>query len=233
MIVLALENAEVMHGTFRALQDVSFELRHGEVVALVGRNGAGKTTLLKTLAGWLWCSRGALLVDGARIDAPAPDIVNRLGVVLVPEDRQVFPWLTVEENLRIAAVAHPQTKWTQQDAYAFFPRLRERRTASGSALSGGEQQMLAVARGLLCQPKSLLLDEPTEGLAPVIVDALMEAIRAIAAEGIGIVLVEQNAKVPQRLAERFYVLDGGQMAWTGTKAEFEAQKELVDRILSV
>lgn len=231
--MIVLENVDVHHGTFQALHGVSIRLDKGEVIALVGRNGAGKSTLLKTLAGWLKCSRGELTISGQAVRNPTPETISRKHVVLVPEDRQIFPWLSVEENLRIAAVAHPQTRWTRDDAYAFFPRLYERRSASGAALSGGEQQMLAVARGLLCQPDCLLLDEPTEGLAPVVVDALIESIRAIAAEGIGIMIVEQNAKVPERLAERFYVLDAGAVAWAGTRAELSEQRAIVDRILSV
>jgi branched-chain amino acid transport system ATP-binding protein len=205
----------------------------GEVIALLGRNGAGKSTTLKTMAGWLSCRRGMLKIDGIAVAEPSPETVNRAGVALVPEDRQVFPTLTVEENLRLPGVAHAPGRWTFDDVWRIFPLLQERRKAKGSALSGGEQQMLSIGRALLCQPSTLLLDEPTEGLAPVVVASLTEAIRAIAQTGMAIVLVEQNAKVPKQIASRFYVFDSGRIAWRGSRTDLDTNQDHVTRLLSL
>lgn len=231
--MVELFEADVYYGRAQALHGVSLQVRPGEVVALLGRNGAGKSTTLKTLAGWLRCRRGRLSIDGRVVLSPTPEDTSRAGIALVPEDRQVFPTLTVTENLAIAQVAHASGRWRFDDIWHLFPRLSERRAARGSALSGGEQQMLSIGRALLCQPRTLLLDEPTEGLAPVVVSALTEAIRAIAASGMGIVLVEQNAKVPRQLASRFYVFDGGHIRWHGDRQQLDTDHETVARLLSV
>ena len=231
--MLELKTANVFYDNSQALYGFSLAARMGEVVALIGRNGAGKSTALKAMAGWLRCRSGSLTVDGTQMDAPTPEEVNRAGVALVPEDRQVFPTLTVDENLRMARVTHAPARWRDGDVYDLFPRLAERRTASGAALSGGEQQMLAIGRALLCQPKVLLLDEPTEGLAPVVVNALIEAIRAISAEGVAIVFVEQNVRIPELLAHRFYVLDSGRIGWEGDRAALERDRIIVEHLISV
>jgi branched-chain amino acid transport system ATP-binding protein len=231
--VLELKNADVYYGSAQALYDFSLAARVGEVVALIGRNGAGKSTAMKAMAGWLKCRKGVLVVDGARIEHPTPEDVNRAGIALVPEDRQIFPTLTVAENLRMARVTHQPARWREREVYELFPRLGERQEASGAALSGGEQQMLAIGRALLCQPKVLLLDEPTEGLAPVVVNALIEAIRAIAAEGVAIVLVEQNVRIPELLAQRLYVLDSGRVGWKGNREEFIRHRDAVERLISI
>lgn len=231
--VVELRAVDVYYGRAQALHGVSLKVAPGEIVALLGRNGAGKTTTLKAMAGWIRCRRGMLCIGGQAIAAPTPEAISRAGVALVPEDRQVFPTLTVQENLAVAQVAHKSGPWRLEDVWRTFTRLYERRSARGSALSGGEQQMLSIGRALLCQPKTLLLDEPTEGLAPVVVTALTEAIRAIAASGMGIVLVEQNAKVPRQLASRFYVFDGGHIRWQGSREQLDRDDETVARLLSV
>lgn len=231
--MIELQDATVFYGSAQVLSSVSLRAECGEVVALIGRNGAGKTTTLRTLAGWLPFRNGTLRVGEELIDQAGPEVLSQLGVALVPADRQIFPTLSVEENLRMALVAHRPARWRIEDVYGLFPRLFERRKANGAALSGGEQQMLAIARALLCQPRVLLLDEPTEGLAPLLVDAVVDAIRMIAAEGLAIVLVEQNARIPSLLAKHFIVLDSGRVAWSGDRATFENDQATVNALLSV
>ena len=205
----------------------------GESLALAGRNGAGKSTTLKTLAGQLRCRSGKLLLEGLQLDHPTPERISRAGIAYVPEDRQVFPTLTVEENLLIAQIAHRPGDWTVARVYETFPRLYERRTALGQALSGGEQQMLAIGRALVCNPRILLLDEPTEGLAPTVVQTLVDAIKGIVESGIGLILVEQNFKIPKMLAHRFIILDSGRIVWSGNSAELDASEDIVTRLLSL
>lgn len=231
--MLKLDQADVYYGEAQALYRVSVELDAGEAVALLGRNGAGKSTTMKALAGWMTCRRGSLSIDGRDFTGGGPEAVSMAGVALVPEDRQVFPTLTVEENLRIAQVAHPARPWGIADIWELFPQLKERRTAAGASLSGGEQQMLSIGRALMCQPRALLLDEPTEGLAPVVVATLTEAIRRIIDTGMSVVLVEQNARVPRRVASRFYVFDSGRVAWEGDKVALDRDAEEIGKLLSV
>lgn len=230
---LALTGASVFYGAAQALHEVSLSVAEGEVVALAGRNGAGKSTTLKAMSGLLPLGGGSLSVDGATLAAPTPEDMNRAGVAYVPEDRQIFPTLTVEENLAIASVVRrPGARWGRDDIFAMFPRLAERRKAAGQALSGGEKQMLALGRAMLCAPRFLLLDEPMEGLAPNIVQGLVSSIRAIVETGVGIVLVEQNFRVPAQLASRFVILDSGRVAWSGDTAMLEADAARVTSLLS-
>jgi branched-chain amino acid transport system ATP-binding protein len=230
--MLALDHADVFYGNAPALHDLSVALQPGEVVALVGRNGAGKSTTMKALCGLLGCRRGRRLMDGADVTHLGPEDLNRAGVALVPEDRQVFPTLTVDENLRIAQVVRRNGSWTVARVFELFPRLAERRSALGQALSGGEQQMLSIGRALLCCPRYLLLDEPTEGLAPIVVEMLVDAIRKISASGVALALVEQNFKVPRALAQRMVVLESGRIAWEGTQADFDREHEKVESLLT-
>lgn len=231
--MIELQGASVFYGSAQVLSSVSLRAASGEVAALIGRNGAGKTTTLRTLAGWLPCRSGTLMVNGNLVMQAGPEVLSRLGVALVPDDRQIFPTLSVEENLRMALVAHRSARWRVEDVYGLFPQLRERCKSSGAALSGGEQQMLAIARALLCQPRVLLLDEPTEGLAPLLIETVVDAIRMIAGEGLAIVLVEQNARIPSLLAKHFFVLDSGRVAWSGDRTSFEREQATVNALLSV
>ncbi|WP_137388567.1 ABC transporter ATP-binding protein [Rhodoligotrophos defluvii] len=231
--MLSLERASVFYGAAQALHDISLSVKPGEALALAGRNGAGKSTTLRTLAGQLRCRSGGLVLDGARLDKPSPEALSRAGIAYVPEDRQVFPTLTVEENLAIAQVAHRSGLWTADRVYSVFPRLAERRKALGQALSGGEQQMLAIGRALMCNPRILLLDEPTEGLAPNMVQSLVGAMRDILASGLGVILVEQNFRVPKQLADRFVILDSGRVAWTGDAVALADNEATAARLLSV
>ncbi|MEQ8346693.1 MAG: ABC transporter ATP-binding protein [Sneathiellaceae bacterium] len=236
--LLALERADAFYGQSQALHGVSLAIGANEVVALMGRNGAGKTTAIRTLCGLLRCAGGRRLLDGADASRAGPEALNRAGVALVPDNRQVFPTLTVEENLRMAQVARrraggPRGTWSLEAVYALFPRLAERRAARGRALSGGEQQMVAIGRAVLCNPRVLLLDEPTEGLAPLVVQDMIAAIRSIAESGVAVVLVEQNMRVPQALASRFYVMDRGTVCWQGDAAALAADIAEVERLLAI
>lgn len=230
--MIALENAFVQYGHARVLSDVSITAAQHEIIAIIGRNGAGKSTTLKTMMGLLPLKQGRRLLDQQDITRLAVENISRLGIALVPDSRRIFPNLSVMENLRMGALAHKPGYWTIPRVLEIFPRLQERIAFGGDQLSGGEQQMLSIARALLGNPKILLLDEPTEGLAPLIVNHLIEIFNLVHQQGTGIVLVEQNLKVPMRLAQRQYVLDHGAVAWSGTSAELEAQRDLVESIIT-
>jgi branched-chain amino acid transport system ATP-binding protein len=233
MSALALENCDVYYGKAQALHQVSIDVAAGEVVSLIGRNGAGKSTLLKAAIGLNAVHSGRRMMGDRDITALKPYELGRLGLAFVPENRRIFPNLTVEENLKIATVMGRKGPWSLERIYQLFPRLLERAAQGGDTLSGGEQQMLAVGRGLLTNPEVLLLDEPTEGLAPLIVEQLIEAIRTINAEGVAIVLVEQNLKVPLKLARRQFVIDNGRVVWSGTTAELQADRARIESLISV
>jgi branched-chain amino acid transport system ATP-binding protein len=233
MNALALQDCDVFYGKAQALHHVSIDVAAGEVVSLIGRNGAGKSTLLKAAIGLNVVHSGRRLIGDRDTTALKPYELGRLGLAFVPENRRIFPNLTVEENLKIATVMGRKGPWSLERIYQLFPRLLERATQGGDTLSGGEQQMLAVGRSLLTNPEVLLLDEPTEGLAPLIVEQLIEAIRTINAEGVAIVLVEQNLKVPLKLARRQFVIDNGRVVWSGTTAELQANRARIESLISV
>ncbi|MGR3575028.1 MAG: ABC transporter ATP-binding protein [Sagittula sp.] len=233
MTLLALDGCDVFYGKAQALHRVSMEIEAGEVVSLIGRNGAGKSTILKTLIGLNFATRGRRLWKGGDVTALRADQLGRLGIAYVPEDRRIFANLSVEENLRIATVMGRRGAWNAGRVYDLFPVLRERAAQPGDTLSGGEQQMLAISRGLLTNPEVLLLDEPTEGLAPLIVDQLVEAMRLVNVEGMALLLVEQNLRVPMKLAHRQYVIDHGTIRWSGTTAELQANRGEIEKLISV
>lgn len=231
--MLALEGVDVFYGKAQALEQVSVRVEAGEIVGLVGRNGAGKTTILRTLMGLLPCSRGGRVFAGADVSALRPHALSRLGIAYVPEDRQVFPNLTVAENLAIAGMAHGTGHWTMARVYELFPRLRERAAAKGLSLSGGEQQMLSIARALLTNPAVLMLDEPCEGLAPLIVRDVRDAIVAINRQGVAVLLVEQKIAIPVEIGNRILVIDHGRVGWSGTTAEFRRDRPAIEGRLAV
>jgi branched-chain amino acid transport system ATP-binding protein len=233
MSALALQDCDVYYGKAQALHHVSIDVAAGEVVSLIGRNGAGKSTLLKAAIGLNAIHTGRRMMGDRDITALKPYELGRLGLAFVPENRRIFPNLTVEENLKISTVMGRKGPWSLERIYQLFPRLSERATQGGDTLSGGEQQMLAVGRGLLTNPEVLLLDEPTEGLAPLIVEQLTEAIRTINSEGVAILLVEQNLKVPLKLARRQFVIDNGRVVWSGTTAELQADRARIESLISV
>jgi branched-chain amino acid transport system ATP-binding protein len=214
------------------LFDVSLRVEKNEVVALLGRNGAGKSTTLKSLMGVVTPRTGSVTLDGIEIAGKKSHAIARAGIQLVHEDRRIFGSLSVEENLVLAALTAPK-KWPLDRIYEMFPRLRQRRGSRGTDLSGGEQQMLAIARALIRDPKIILLDEPFEGLAPVIVHHLMTTCRELAAAGQTIVLVEQNLAATLALAHRVYIINNGHIAHEGPAQELKAQPQLLQRYLGV
>lgn len=233
--MLELINVHTHYGLSHVLQGVSIQVRAGEVVGLFGRNGVGKTTVMKTIAGWLTPSGGRIVFDGQEIGGVASDVICRRGIGLVPEDRRIFPGLTVEENLVLGFMQCPgrsgaESKRQLDDIYQRFPRLGERRLQMGTTLSGGEQQMLAMARVLVGKPRLLLIDEPTEGLAPKIVDEIFHIMDGLRREGIPIVLVEQNVRRAIDLSTRFYALERGQVLLEGDAANSVHRQALFDRI---
>jgi branched-chain amino acid transport system ATP-binding protein len=223
MTLLAVNDIEVRYGNIRALKGISFEVAEGEIVALLGANGAGKTTTQKTVSGMLRPSLGSIVYDGQRIDGiPAHDLI-RLGVCHVPEGRHVFPRMTVAENLEMGAFRFKSVDQKDLDhVLELFPRLRERYKQQAGTLSGGEQQMLAIGRGLMGKPRLLLLDEPSMGLAPLVVAQIFDIVHQVNREGVTVLLVEQNAAQALSLAHRGYVLETGEIVLSGTGGELLA-----------
>lgn len=230
-MMLALDNVHAYYGKSHILHGISLGVEKGEIVSLLGRNGAGKTTTLKTITGIVLAREGHVQFAGGEIAGVPTHEIARRGIALVPDHRGIFRTLSVEENLAIAL--RVGSAWTIADVFTHFPRLRERRRSQGGTLSGGEQQMLAIARALVNAPKLLLLDEPTEGLAPVIVDELADIIGAIKTLGVGVLLVEQNLAFCMRLADRHYVLEQGRIVYSGTREEFRGAEEIRDRYLTL
>ena len=230
-MILQLEDVHGYYGKSHILQGVSLQVDAGEVVTLLGRNGAGKTTTLKSIVGVVPPVQGRVLFEGQLISGlPSYKIAAR-GVCLVPEHRGIFKLLTVEENLTMAA--RKESAWGLDEVYTIFPRLKERRRNGGGQLSGGEQQMLAIARALMTHPRVLMLDEPVEGLAPVIVDEIVAQLRQIKATGMSIILVEQNLEVCTQLADRHYIVEQGRIVYSGSNAAFLADDGVKDRYLGV
>ena len=218
--MLELKGVHAHYGLSHVLQGIDLRVGKGEIIGLFGRNGVGKTTVIKTIAGWVAPSSGQVLFEGERLDGVSADRICRRGIGLVPEDRRIFPGLTVEENLRLGQMQCPSRQRAESrrrldEIYQRFPRLAERRRQMGTTLSGGEQQMLAIARVLAGAPRLLLIDEPTEGLAPIIVDELFALIAALAREGTPIVLVEQNVHRAIQLTTRHYLIERGQVTFEG------------------
>jgi branched-chain amino acid transport system ATP-binding protein len=229
--LLQVERLSAGYGEAVVLQDVSFALEEGATLALLGRNGTGKTTLINTLAGATRQHAGSITLAGAALHKLAPHQRAAAGIGWVPQERNIFKSLTVHENL--TAVARPG-KWTPDGVYAMFPRLAERKTNLGTQLSGGEQQMLAVGRALVVNPKLLLLDEPLEGLAPIIVEELLRGIRRITRdEGLSAIIVEQHPQAILAISDRAIVLDRGTIVHSGTARELRADPVLLDRLLGV
>ena len=218
MAMLSVNNLQVHYGMIQAIKDVSFEVNEGEVIALIGANGAGKTTILHTVSGLLQPTKGSVIFEGQDITkVPAHKIVS-LGMAHVPEGRRVFAQLTVLENLKLGAYTRKdknEMEETLQMIYKRFPRLEERKNQIAGTLSGGEQQMLAMGRALMSHPKIILMDEPSMGLSPIFVEEVFKIIRDISAEGVTVLLVEQNAKKALNIADRAYVLETGNIILQG------------------
>jgi branched-chain amino acid transport system ATP-binding protein len=232
MSLLEVERINSFYGDSHILFDVSIEVGKNEVVALLGRNGAGKTTTLRTIMGVLAPHGGKIRLDGREIQGLPPYEIARMGLQLVPEERAIFGQLTVEENLRLAALTAEQP-WSLDRIYEFFPRGRERRRSRGHQLSGGEQQMLAIARALIRDAQIILLDEPFEGLAPLIVRDLVRVSRELAAQGRTILVVEQNVVAALSFSDRVYIVNNGHVVWQGTPTALEADPALMKTHLGV
>jgi len=228
--MLAVRDLNTCYGRAHILADVALEVAEGEVVVLLGRNGAGKSTTLKSIIGWVRPQRGEIVFDGRRIDRVPMWRVARAGLGYVPEDRRIFTDLSVIENLD---VARQRGGWSADRVFALFPNLAEAKDRPAGKISGGEQQMLAIARCLTGNPSCILLDEPSEGLAPVIVDQLAATLRALKAAGVAILLSEQNWRLPSMIADRAYVIEKGRIRFTGTLAELAADAEARQRYLAV
>lgn len=232
MSLLEVDRINAYYGDSHTLFDVSLRVEARETLALLGRNGAGKSTTLKSIMGVLAPRSGRVLLDGQPIHGLRPFEVARLGVQLVPEDRRIFAGLSVEENLELAALTAPHALDPAQ-IFTHFPQLGQRRKNRGRDLSGGEQQMLAVARALVRDPKLILLDEPFEGLAPVLVQELVRAIRRLAEQGRTIAIVEQNVTATLSLAQRCYILSNGHVVHEGTARELRKSPEIMGRYLGL
>jgi branched-chain amino acid transport system ATP-binding protein len=232
MSLLEVKGLNAYYGDSHILFDVALRVERNEVVALLGRNGAGKSTTLKSLMGVVAPREGSIVFDGAEIAGKKSHAIARAGMQLVHEDRRIFGSLNVEENLTLAALT-AEGRWPLDRIYEMFPRLKERRASRGTDLSGGEQQMLAIARALIRDPKIILLDEPFEGLAPVIVRDLVKACRDLADAGQTIVLVEQNLAAALTLAQRAYFINNGHIAHEGPTSEIRARPQVLQRYLGV
>jgi branched-chain amino acid transport system ATP-binding protein len=232
--MLKVERLQAGYGSAKVLFDISLEVGAGQVVTLIGRNGMGKTTTIKSIMGLLRPTGGAVLFEGRDVLGRPPYRIAQAGIGLVPEGRQVFPTLTVEENLvATAASREGRGRWTLAEVYGLFPRLSERRANLGSQLSGGEQQMLAVGRALMTNPKLLILDEATEGLAPLIRLEIWNVLKRLKAEGQSILVVDKNVDALAAFADRHVVVEKGRVAWMGTSAALRSDASIKDRYLHV
>jgi len=232
---LSVRQLQAGYGRAQVLFDISFDVRPGQVVTLLGRNGMGRSTTVKCLFGMLAASSGQIFVGGQQVCGEPSHRIARSGLALVPEGRQIFAQLTVEENL-VATARDSGGKvrvWTLDRVYGFFPRLKERRTNLGWQLSGGEQQMLAIGRALMTNPKLLVLDEATEGLAPVIREEIWRTLAELKREGLSQIVIDKNVNHLLNLADRHYVIEKGRTVWQGDSAELRDQPEIVRQYLGV
>jgi branched-chain amino acid transport system ATP-binding protein len=232
--MLKVRGLKASYGASRVLFDVSLDVASGEVVTLLGRNGMGKTTTIRAIMGLLPPQAGVIEFNGRSVAGWRADRIARLGIGLVPEGRQIFPTLSVRENLVATAADRnaARSPWTLPRIFGLFPRLDERQGQAGKTLSGGEQQMLAIGRALMTNPDLLILDEATEGLAPVIRAEIWHCLEAIKAEGQSILLVDKNITVLERLADRHHVIEKGRTIWAGTRADFVRERAEVHRHVS-
>lgn len=232
--MLIVRNLQAGYGAAQVLFDISFEIGRGEVVTLLGRNGMGKTTTVRSIMGLLRPNAGEVRIDESLLTGLPPYRVAQHGIGLVPEGRQVFPNLTVEENLAATAANRKGTgRWTLPEVYALFPRLHERHSNLGSQLSGGEQQMLAIGRALMTNPRLVILDEATEGLAPLIRVEIWSCLKRLKDEGHAILVIDKNVDALLPLADRHVIIEKGRSVWSGSSAELAGAPSLKDRFLHV
>ena len=233
-MLLEVQNLNVYYGAIHALQGVSFGVEEGEIVSLIGANGAGKSTTLKTISGLLHPRVGSVTLSGEELTTMPAQNIARRGVIHVPEGRKIFAPLTVQENLEMGAFTRDdadEIRKSMERVFQSFPRLKERLNQHGGTLSGGEQQMLAIGRGMMARPSLLLLDEPSMGLAPILVEEIFAIIKEINAQGVSILLVEQNALMALSVANRGYVLETGRIVLTGTGQELLANPQVMKSYL--
>ena len=234
--MLEVSGLEAGYGNFRAVHDVSLTVAAGEAVAVVGPNGAGKTTLMRAVSGLLGRRAGRIVFEGTDLATVPPHRIVELGIAHVPENRRLFPRLTVEENLKMGAFspgARPHFAERLEWVYSLFPRMRERRAQIAGTMSGGEQQMCAIGRALMSKPKLLLMDEPSAGLAPVIVDQVFDLVRRIRQEGFTVLIVEQNVRQVLELVDHAYVLEVGTIGKSGTAAELKSDPAIREAYLGI
>ncbi len=234
--MLEVQGIDVLYGDVQALWELSFRVEAGEVVTLLGANGAGKSTTLKAVSGLMHPARGSITFEGQRIDQMPPYALVERGMALIPEGRQLFPNMTVLENLELGAyapVARARLTDTLREVFSLFPRLQERRFQKAGTLSGGEQQMCAIGRGLMSRPRLLLLDEPSLGLAPLLVQEVFRAVRQIAAAGVTVLLVEQNVPIALGVSHRGYVLETGRVTLSGRAADLLDDPRVQQKFLGV
>src|SRR6202051_4779981 len=233
MAILDVQDIHTYYGDAYVLQGLSLKLEQGQILGLLGRNGVGKTTLVNSIVGFTPPRRGKIVFKGADITGNSSFVTVRSGMGLVPQGRRVFPTLSVEENLLVAE-RHPERhNWNLDRVYALFPRLLERRNQRAKTLSGGEQQMLAIGRGLMTNPDCLIMDEPSEGLAPLIIQGVWEAIGKLKEEGLSILLVEQNASLALKLVDFVHVMSKGQVVYSGRPEELRANDAIKSRFLGI
>ena len=231
--MLEVDNIDAFYGDSHVLRGVSLGVQAGKITSLLGRNGAGKTTTLLSVMGYLAPQRGRVVYQGQAIGGRAPHRISRMGLGFVPQERGIFPSLSVEENLTVAARSGRDGRWTLARIYKLFPRLRERSGNRGFQLSGGEQQMLSIARALMLNPSLILLDEPSEGLAPMIVREIVEMLKHLRSEGLGVLLIEQNLGVALELGDIHYVLSKGEVCFTGDSETLRNDARVLSEHLSV
>src|SRR6202163_2371430 len=233
MPILEVQDIHTYYGDAYVLQGLSLKLEQGQILGLLGRNGVGKTTLVNSIVGFVPPRRGKIYFKGADITGNSSFAIVRSGMGLVPQGRRVFPTLSVEENLLVAERSLERHGWNLERVYALFPRLRERRRQRAKTLSGGEQQMLAIGRGLMTNPDCLIMDEPSEGLAPIIIQGVWEAIGRLKAEGLSILLVEQNASLALKLVDYVHLISKGQVVYSGKPDELKANDEIKANYLGI
>ena len=233
MAILEVQDIHTYYGDAHVLQGLSLQLEQGQILGLLGRNGVGKTTLVSSIVGFTPPRRGHIIFKGVDITNETSFETVRHGMGLVPQGRRVFPTLSVEENLKVAERNVGRHGWTLDRVYKLLPRLKERRTQRAKTLSGGEQQMLAIGRGLMTNPDCLIMDEPSEGLAPIIIHSVWEAVGKLKEEGLSILLVEQNAHLALKLVDYVHVMSKGQVVYSARPEELEANEEIKSNYLGI
>ncbi len=233
MAILEVQDVHTYYGDAYVLQGLSLKVEQGQILGLLGRNGVGKTTLVNSVVGFTPPRRGKILFKGVDITHISSFETVRGGMGLVPQGRRVFPTLSVEENLKVAERGVSRHGWNLERVYALFPRLKERRTQRAKTLSGGEQQMLAIGRGLMTNPDCLIMDEPSEGLAPIIIQGVWEAVGKLKEEGLSILLVEQNAALALKLVDYVHVMSKGQVVYSAAPQELWANEEIKSSYLGI